>query len=1440
MKNVRLFVFAAFVAAMFASCQKEEQFEGQQNQQGQQELTEVPTIPLEFSANTENASISRLSLGKGLKPAWEEGDEIGIHDGVKVQQFVLSDLENAVFSGSISETATELYAMYPYEAVKSFVGGKYTASIPDVQVIEAGDSIATDALLAMAHPVVLDGNPVHFAFKNVCGLVRFEIFDSDQVKEFVLVGNKGEKFTGEGVIGLETRIENENEVLVPVFTPSENASSIVRVRPAGDNATFAKGTYYAAVAPVIFSEGFSTSLVTVNDAATVSKGTDKEMTVPRNSGTGLQDLVKLSEWNWKIYTKEQLIAWNQAPTSSNHKVELMADIDMEGVEWAPSEFRGEFEGNGNKIYNFVINRDGHCGLVSFLNGGSIKNLVLGSKDGVTYDGVSKFTYNPEEKEAAGSWVHVGSAAAKVDRDALIENVTNFIHLETPDGPGLAKVCMGGITSMGTYKETIKNCVNYGNITCNATIGAVTGASNHQLGGIIAKTDGSTQIIGCKNYGTITAGGAYVDNIGGIIANPNGNGSEYYDAAKKNEVKDVLPLIKDCYNYGNIVVTKAVSDAEATPMALGGIVGKLTGATVENCHNQGNISSVCDVLTAMGGVAGRHAYAFESKIDGCSNGVSGSSDKGILSFSPANGTQQAVLGGILGYTDWIKSEATGETDDNGDEIKEVVASGKVSIQNCNNYAPINFSYNKMRMVGGVVGACAKISTKDAATISCEVLIDNCHNYGDITIGGSGSFGGWQRQIGGVVGAVNGSMKSVEVSNCSNNATLSTTATGGGEHRLSGIIGYAYASGSLPISVKSCNNFGEVKATGSATNPRPAGIVSVMDGTGVTVNGCYNKGKISTASSVGNVYIGGITAYSVRTTITDCHNEGDVQVTKTGNQIRMGGIAGQQTTSGKVLQCTNSATVNSSAEITGVESQIGGIVGFAASNALVQSCKNKSTAIISVTGALEKPKLGGIVGHSEVTVQDCHNEGRVELTKTAGLINMGGIVGCQKSVAKVLQCTNAADVYCAANYVASESQIGGMVGRSESGTQVTNCTNKSTATITVTGSSHNPRIGGITGFTESVTITDNVNEGHVTTSTVETSKKPTPYVGGIAGWAKNLTIENCQNKGLVDATACSNIPYVSGILGKASTNVTIKNCRNAQTGKVHCDVSTGTFFAGGIIAQCETTTILQYCYNDGEVKINQKAQNAYVGGIVGRALNVVENCENTSTGVVIVQHSGSNSKYALAGGIAGRGGGTVTLKNCVNNGTVKAIVNTTNHLTGAGGITGYPNQMTLIGNVNNGYVYAENKHTTEGKAYAGGIFATDVEKADNVGATSVTGNKNYGKVELKSVKSAANPVLTSMPGAAAGGLFGLVGKTVNTAIAADNYNYGEVVATEAGANGPAGALAGASNIASWSGNVGKNVKVNGVLWNAWAEGADAAWLCPVATNAVTATYVEAPAN
>jgi len=690
---------------------------------------------------------------------------------------------------------------------------------------------------------------------------------------------------------------------------------------------------------------------------------------------------------------------------------------------------------------------------------------------------------------------------------------------------------------------------------------------------------------------------------------------------------------------------------------------------------------------------------------------------IFSFNPEEGTQQMVIGGILGYSEDY--------------------TGKLTVQSCTNYAPISTSYKVMRNIGGIVGAIGEVTSKDGKISSIELLIDKCHNYGAVTIAGTGSYN--QRHIGGIAGMLYGSETGITVSNCTNNATLSTTATGGGEHRISGIVGHARYG---KVAISACTNNGEVTASGTATNPRPAGIVSVaMDFTSLSIDGCYNKNRISNSSSTGTIYAGGIAAYLKKAQITDSHNNAVVEVTNGGGQVRVGGIAGYLVTSGKISGCTNTSTVE--------------------------------CALPTAHGTADKP---------------------------------------------------------------TENHIGGIVGYVESPVEISSCTNTSTATVSVAGKTNKPRIGGIAGIAKT-SITSCYNEGKVTTSAKDNGAEA--YVGGIAGWATTSTISQCQNKGTVNATACTKTPRVGGILGIPSTDVTIDQCRNATTGKVHCNVSAGTFYIGGIVCQAVGTTTVQNCYNDGEVKISQKSQHSYLGGIVGLGKGVVKNCENTATGTVINNHTGSNSKYALAAGIVAKTDGAIEITSCKNRGTVKATVNTTNKLTGAGGIIGQPQgngvNVVLKNNENHGSVIGENPNATA-RIYVGGIVATDGENLSYIGASTVTGNINYGTVTLSAPTPAENSdIVKTVSGAAAGGIFGLVvNSTMPTAEADYNINYGTVTAVKGDTDGHAGALAGASSIAAWSGKVGKGTVVNGV---AWSESVAAAWLCPSADNALSATYVDA---
>ena len=1059
------------MAAVSFSCQKQE-FE---------EIQVLPKVDAEFAALTEAGIPTRMTLGTDLKSAWEAEDQLAMYDGTSVNLLTITSSEGsmAVFKGQMTEGASEFYALFPYSEGIAFESGAFKTSIPVEQVISAGDSVSANALMGMAYTTKPQEGIPQFTFQNVCGLIKVDVPESGKISSIVITGNGEEVFAGEGTVALTEVTENDITRKVPVFTPGANASKSVTLRPEGENATFDAGSYYAAVAPVEFKSGFSISMVRT-DGASGKVSTDRVMKVVRNGGTNLKDIVAISDWKWVIMNKEQLLAWNAGDRKKTDYVELGADIDLAGENWEPHDFSGVFEGNGHKIYNISISRDGYCGFVAALHG-TIQNLYLGTSDGKTYDGKSEYVYTPGA--TAGSWVHMGAVASTINNGALIKNVTSYVKIHTPDSDGQAKVCMGGLVSLGNGTNEIQDCVNYGEIVCDASKGVVTGASNHQIGGIMCKTDGTVTITNCKNYGNISARGAYVDNVGGIMANPNGNSTD-----KENKTH-----IKGCYNYGNITITKATS-AKA-PMALGGIVGKLTGATVEDCHNEGNISSVCDVLTGIGGVVGIHKLAFESKITGCSNGVQNKSDKGILTFNPAGGTQQMIIGGILGYSEDYK--------------------GKLTVQSCTNYAPISTSYNVMRNIGGIVGAVGKVTNADGEKSSIELLIDKCHNYGTVTIAGTSSFN--QRHIGGIAGMLYGSDAGVIVSDCTNNAVIQSSATDGGEHRISGIAGHVRYG---RITISSCTNNGEVKTTGMAKNPRPAGIVGVAfgneSGSVLEISGCYNKGKISNSSAVnGNVQTGGIVGYLRKGKITGCHNEGMIEVSIAGNIVYLGGIVGSDNTSpSEISSCTNKGQILYT--VTEKQGLAGGILGWTnVNNTVIKDCVNEMAdagweySVKSVSSAVVM--AGGIIGSNNgkaLTVSGCTNKGIIigsNPASTDKYISVGGICGR----------INNASANITDNTCTEQSHV----------KLIANTTNQLAVAGGITGGAHT------TG-----TISGNINKGMVTATNASTTKTNCVYAGGIfgsdcEGGSGAASVTGNKNYGAVHAAvtgmaATDNTAYFSG--------------------------------------------------------------------------------------------------------------------------------------------------------------------------------------------------------------------------------------------------------------------------------------------------------------------------
>lgn len=158
-----------------------------------------------------------------------------------------------------------------------------------------------------------------------------------------------------------------------------------------------------------------------------------------------------------------------------------------------------------------------------------------------------------------------------------------------------------------------------------------------------------------------------------------------------------------------------------------------------------------------------------------------------------------------------------------------------------------------------------------------------------------------------------------------------------------------------------------------------------------------------------------------------------------------------------------------------------------------------------------------------------------------------------------------------------------------------------------------------------------------------------IGGICGSAEGGTIQNCYST----ATVCGE-SYLGGICGRSRSNSIIENCYNA--GNVYGNGKS----IGGICGDNGAT--LQDCYNVGNV--NGKF---YVGGIVGGS-------------------SGS--------------GNTIWIKDCYNRGNV---IGDTKDIGGIGGYIGYSlvencySQATVSGNTNVGGICGDSNKVDFQNAY-----------------------------------------------------------------------------------------------------------------------------------------------
>lgn len=261
-KMRKIYSFMVAAAALFtaASCNKE---------LPQEQLPVGETVV--YTASVDGADTKAQLNEAGTKSEWVANDAITVHDGTNSYKFTTAQAgQNVEFTNS--ENFGEyrpVIAVYPY-------GDKYTvevdaktvkANIPTYQPAREG-TYNENAALAVAYSEGSD-----FAFKNAHALLKFTVKGEKSIKAIEFYGNNSEAITGDMLVTL-----NEDNTIASVegqdteFKENDQTNVMkgtwvkLYSEDEANSWCFKENvTYYAAIAPANFTEGFAINLILADD-----------------------------------------------------------------------------------------------------------------------------------------------------------------------------------------------------------------------------------------------------------------------------------------------------------------------------------------------------------------------------------------------------------------------------------------------------------------------------------------------------------------------------------------------------------------------------------------------------------------------------------------------------------------------------------------------------------------------------------------------------------------------------------------------------------------------------------------------------------------------------------------------------------------------------------------------------------------------------------------------------------------------------------------------------------------------------------------------------------------------------------------------------------------------------------------------------------------------
>lgn len=173
------------ISSILVSCSKDAI---QDSTSGKEDVVYEGAVEMTFSAVTDQTKTSIGELVEGKRQiSWEKDDEIAIlFSDKRTTSNAESSGESTEFVAKV-DPADHYYAVYPSSA-GSLDGDKLTVTIPATQNVSSGFSSAH-----YAAAVAVKNN---FAFKNLCGWIKFTVPEGSEVKRIIVRGNGKQPITG--------------------------------------------------------------------------------------------------------------------------------------------------------------------------------------------------------------------------------------------------------------------------------------------------------------------------------------------------------------------------------------------------------------------------------------------------------------------------------------------------------------------------------------------------------------------------------------------------------------------------------------------------------------------------------------------------------------------------------------------------------------------------------------------------------------------------------------------------------------------------------------------------------------------------------------------------------------------------------------------------------------------------------------------------------------------------------------------------------------------------------------------------------------------------------------------------------------------------------------------------------------------------------------------